>query len=234
MRDRSSIDVGVGKLGPDRLYEAKLRKRYTRMSSEIAIHAAPASRAPKRERGRKRVVDLMAAAAALFVEKGYDATTMTEIAARAGASIGSLYLFFPTKKLLAQAMLTELADKLSARLDGLQARTAGWTAIAIADALFDELSLFLAADPVYAVLIDLPGDDGWRQPVRARRRSQIGALFAHANPALPPGQPERLALIVPQLMRITLMLGAERPGSAEAVLAELRAMLRHHLAWPPA
>jgi AcrR family transcriptional regulator len=39
----------------------------------------------------------MAAAAALFVEKGYDAATMTEIAARAGASIGSLDLFVPTK-----------------------------------------------------------------------------------------------------------------------------------------
>jgi AcrR family transcriptional regulator len=36
------------------------------------------------------VAALIAAASAVFLEKGYDAATMTEIAARAGASIGSL------------------------------------------------------------------------------------------------------------------------------------------------
>ena len=59
------------------------------MSSGIANTATPGksgagrSRAPQRQRGKLRVASLTAAAAALFVEKGYDATTMTEIAARA-------------------------------------------------------------------------------------------------------------------------------------------------------
>ncbi len=198
----------------------------------MASDPAPASRAPQRQRGRDRVAALMAAATALFVEKGYDMTTMTEIAAQAGASIGSLYLFFPTKPVLAQAIMTELADTLSTRLDALQARTAGGTAATLADALFDELSLFLAVHPVYVALIDLPGDDAWKHAVRARRRSQIAALFAQANPALPVGQPERLAVIVPQLMRITLVLTGEAPPLRDAVLEELRAMLRHHLGWP--
>jgi AcrR family transcriptional regulator len=180
------------------------------------------------------VAGLLAAAAALFVERGYDATTMTEIAARAGAAIGSLYLFFPTKQALAQALATELAEALSLRLDALQARTAGWTAVAIADALFAELLAFLAAHPVYAVLVDLPGDDGWRHAVRARRRSQIAALFAHSRPPLPDGQPDRLAVIVPQLMRITMLLSSEALPMRDAVLDELRGMLRHHLAWPAA
>ncbi len=189
----------------------------------------PVSRAPRRARGRKRVTDLMSAAAALFVEKGFDGTTMTEIAARAGASIGSLYLFFPTKQLLAQAMLLALADTLSDRLDAVQARSAGWTAVAIGEALFDALSSFLAENPVYGVLVDMPGDDRGKQPIRARRRAQIGALFAQARPALPPGQAERLALIVPQLIRITLLLSGEAPQLRDPVLQEVRAMLRHHL-----
>ncbi len=172
----------------------------------------------------------MAAAAGLFVEKGYDAATMTEIAARAGASIGSLYLFFPTKPLLAQSMLTELAEVLSARLDALQARSAGWSAVALAEALFDELTAFLVQHPVYAALIDLPGEDGWRDAVRVRRRRQIAALFSQSDPALPPGQPERLAVIVPQLIRMTMLLGTEPEALREGVLAELRAMLKHHLA----
>ena len=187
------------------------------------------SRLPQRQRGRDRVAALMAAAATLFVEKGYDATTMTEIAARAGASIGSLYLFFPTKPVLAQSMLTELAEALSGRLDALQAGSAGWSAVALAEALFDQLADFLVQHPVYTVLIDLPGDDGWRNTVRLRRRQQIAALFSQADPPLPPGQPERLAVIVPQLIRMTMLLGNEPEALRHGVLAELRAMLRHHL-----
>ncbi len=200
------------------------------MSSPIASNPALPSRAPQRRRGHARVAGLMAAAAALFVEKGYEATTMTEIAARAGASIGSLYLFFPTKPALANAMLAGLGDDLSTRLDALRDRSHGWAAAAIADALFDELTLFLAEHPVYGALIDLPVDDGWRQVLRARRRELIAALFAQADPPLPPGQAERLALIVPPLMRIAL--AGESPPMREAVAEELRAMLRHHFEWP--
>ena len=200
------------------------------MSSGSATLPNPASRVPQRRRGRDRVAGLTAAAAALFVEKGYEATTMTAIAARAGASIGSLYLFFPTKPALAHTMVMEMADQLSDRLDGLRARVAGAAAPAIADALFRELAAFLAAHPAYGALIDLPGDDGWKQAVRTRRRNQIAALFAQASPPLPAGQPERLAAIVPHLMRIVMVAS----GEAEAITAELRAMISHHLRWPPA
>ena len=36
----------------------------------------------------------MEAGVAVFTEKGYDAATMSEIAARSGTAIGSLYRFF--------------------------------------------------------------------------------------------------------------------------------------------
>lgn len=187
----------------------------------------PGPRAPQRQRGRDRVAGLLAAAASLFVEKGYDATTMTEIAGRAGGSIGSLYLFFPSKPALAQALLLSLAEQLGARVEGLQAQVEGRPPAFIADALFGELSHFLAANPVYAALMDLPGEDGWRQQVRARRRQQIAALFAQARPALPPAQAERMAVIVPQMMRIALTGSDTLPR--QALMDELRLMLRAHL-----
>ncbi len=188
------------------------------------------SRAPQRQRGRERVAALQAAAAQLFVEKGFDGTTMTEIAARAGASIGSLYLFFPTKQVLAQTMLAELADEVSVLLDGLLVASRGWAATRIADSVFDELSRFLGNHPEYAVLIDVRGDNSLRQTVRTRRRSQIAALFAQAEPKLPEGQPERLAVIVPELMRLNMVLSGDGTLAArDAMIAELRAMLRHHL-----
>ncbi len=191
--------------------------------------ASAMPRNPQRQRGRDRVAKLIAAATALFLEKGYDATTMTEIAAKAGASIGSLYLFFPTKLVMATAILTELADVLTQTFDALLARSAGWPAARIADALFEELSGFLTTHPVYAALIDVPGEGNWRQMVRMQRRAQIAALFAQALPPLPAGQAERLALIVPQLMRITMVLRGEAPSLQLGVLEELRLMLHNHL-----
>src|ERR1700761_8958047 len=79
--------------------------------------SAQKPRMPQRERGRARVAALMASAAQVFEEKGFEAATMTEIAARAGASIGTLYLFFPTKTAVARAILTETAEELSRRLE---------------------------------------------------------------------------------------------------------------------
>lgn len=198
------------------------------MASEKSSATVPQPRAPQQKRGRDRVAALMAAAAELFVEKGFDATTMTEIAAKAGAAIGTLYLFFPTKQAMAQAILAQNAEALSAELDDLRDRTQGMSAAAIADLLFARLGAFMAGHPAYSALLDLPGDDGWRRAMRGRRRSQIATLFAAADPPLPAGQAERLAVIVPQLMRIPLTLIGEK-RLRDGVLEELRLMLSRHL-----
>lgn len=201
-----------------------------RMASQKASGKSdPATaRAPRRARGRARVAALMAAGTGLFVEKGFAAATMTEIAARAGAAIGTLYLFFPTKEALAQSILAESADDLSAALEALGERCRGLPPAAIADALFEVLGAFLRRRPAYSALLELPGDDGWRHGVRARRREQIAALFSGAEPALSAARAERLAVIVPQLMRIPVTLRGER-HLRDGILEELRLMLHRHL-----
>src|SRR6185369_11500135 len=101
-----------------------------RMSSQKARAKAkrtPAARSPTRRRGRDRVAALMAAARAVFIEKGTDAATMTEIAARAGAAIGSLYQFFPTKEALADAVHVAEAEAMLTELEALRRAVAGKT-----------------------------------------------------------------------------------------------------------
>jgi hypothetical protein len=68
---------------------------------------------PRRARGHARVAALLEAAGIEFAEKGYEAATMTAIAARAGASIGSLYQFFPTKDQIAGALLKSYVNMLA-------------------------------------------------------------------------------------------------------------------------
>ncbi|MGN6551350.1 MAG: hypothetical protein ACTHJ3_15870, partial [Pararhizobium sp.] len=104
----------------------------------------------------------------------------------------------------------------------------GLAADVIADRLFSVLGGFLAAYPAYSALLDLPGEEGWRRAVRTRRRQQIAALFTQSSPALPPEEAERLAVIVPQLMRIPLALDGEK-RLREGVIEDLRTMLVRHL-----
>ena len=63
---------------------------------------------PKRERRKQhRPGELLEAALDLFVEKGFAATRAEEVAARAGVSKGTLFLYFPSKEELFKAVVRE-------------------------------------------------------------------------------------------------------------------------------
>lgn len=63
---------------------------------------------PKRERRKDaRPSELMEAALSLFVEKGFAATRVEEVAQRAGVSKGTLFLYFPSKVDLFKAVVRE-------------------------------------------------------------------------------------------------------------------------------
>lgn len=62
---------------------------------------------PRRRRKEARPSELTAAALALFVEKGFAATRLEEIAIRAGVSKGTLYLYFDSKEALFKAVIQE-------------------------------------------------------------------------------------------------------------------------------
>jgi TetR/AcrR family transcriptional regulator len=63
---------------------------------------------PRRERRKEsRPGELLDAALALFVEKGFAATRVEEVAARAGVSKGTLFLYFPSKEDLFKAVVRE-------------------------------------------------------------------------------------------------------------------------------
>ena len=65
---------------------------------------------PQPKRGRRKEArpgELLAAALDLFVEKGYAATRVEEVAALAGVSKGTLFLYFPSKEDLFKAVVRE-------------------------------------------------------------------------------------------------------------------------------
>ncbi|MDP9900046.1 TetR/AcrR family transcriptional regulator [Variovorax ginsengisoli] len=64
-------------------------------------------RAKRERRKEARPGELIAAALDLFVEKGFAATRAEEVAARAGVSKGTLFLYFKNKEELFKAVVTE-------------------------------------------------------------------------------------------------------------------------------
>ena len=90
---------------------------YITNQSVINMHAlknisANDDTAPKRERRKEaRPQELLDAALTLFVDKGYAATKVDEVAAMAGVSKGTLFLYFDSKEDLFKAVIrANLAD----------------------------------------------------------------------------------------------------------------------------
>ncbi|MBP7565912.1 MAG: TetR/AcrR family transcriptional regulator [Burkholderiaceae bacterium] len=65
------------------------------------------TRAKRERRKEARPGELLQAALDLFVEKGFAATRSEEVAARAGVSKGTLFLYFPSKEELFKAVVRE-------------------------------------------------------------------------------------------------------------------------------
>jgi AcrR family transcriptional regulator len=66
----------------------------------------PAGRRPKfRRRAEARPDEVLDAALALFIEKGFAATRVEDIARRSGISKGSVYLYFPSKEAIIEGLV---------------------------------------------------------------------------------------------------------------------------------
>ena len=81
--------------------------------------------APVRQRRKEaRPQELLDAALELFVEKGFSATRAEEVAARAGVSKGTLYLYYPSKEDLLKAVIEQ---RLSSEIAAGAAEAASFT-----------------------------------------------------------------------------------------------------------
>jgi AcrR family transcriptional regulator len=203
------------------------------MSSQKSTTSdAIAMREPRRQRGRVRVAALLQAGAAVFAEKGYEATTMTEVAARAGASIGSLYQFFPSKEALADALLAGYGEQVLAGLQAVEAQAARLPVPDLADALID-LLLGLKQERVAALALIEARRDAAAQPLKLRDtlRAGVARILTLRAPGLPPERAMAMAIVVLLQMKAAAALGTE-PGltARAAALAELRRMTRLYLA----
>lgn len=189
---------------------------------EAADGAAAPGRAPTQQRSRDRVERLLAVAARLIAARGSDALRMSEVAEKAGVSIGSLYQYFPDKG----AVIRTLAERYNAQ---------GRACIAEALApVYDKAGLRRAfaglVDTYYALFLKEPvmrdiwsgiqADKALQEIDRADSRANgavLAAAMARARPRADRAALEHAAFLVMQLGEATMRLAVSvhrREGDA--------------------
>lgn len=185
---------------------------------------------PKLERGRLRVAAIMEAGIEVLTEKGYDGATMTEIAARSGTAIGSLYRFFPSKESLANALLAQYAGQTMSRLEDFGKQTATMTLEDIADALVDfMLSLQAQRSYALALISGAKGSDEKRVEFRHAMRACIADILRKALPALGKSKADVMSIVLLQLLKGMATSSEERPDARYPMIAEMRLLVRTYL-----
>ncbi|MFP5450351.1 MAG: TetR/AcrR family transcriptional regulator, partial [Thermoleophilia bacterium] len=98
------------------------------LSTTLLAASAPIRNEPVQARSTARLAALLDSAAAVIDEIGYERLTTAMVADRAGASIGTVYRYFPDRIAVLQALAARNSERLLERLVGELASDAHATA----------------------------------------------------------------------------------------------------------
>jgi AcrR family transcriptional regulator len=87
-------------------------------------HAPPLAGRKKKGEGQQRRTEILDAAKQLFVEHGYNATTIRRIAGRVGISSTGLYVYFPDKNAILAEICETTFESLIEELDEVRRKSA--------------------------------------------------------------------------------------------------------------
>jgi AcrR family transcriptional regulator len=198
------------------------------MSSPSELHA----KAPQRRNGMLRVAAILKAAAAVISEKGYQAATMAEIAARSDTKIGSLYRFFPNKEVLANALIAHYHEGVHRAFDELDSRIQSISLSILADTLLDLMvDIKKDAAPTIKRLLEIPEVQSVKRGEFSQSISKhIVRTLTLRSPGLSADTAQDMAVVILGNMKTMAAFSdvadqSVRPGAIE----ELREMTRLYL-----
>jgi AcrR family transcriptional regulator len=190
----------------------------------------PARRTPQQERGERRLAQLLEAAASVMAEAGYDAATMTEIAERANASIGTLYQYFPDKEAIVRALRQQYVDEFEVLWVPLKAEVSKLSLRQLVDRFFDIIIDYFEKRPAYFPVLNAPGTFKRDPAARNRLRGHFVALFRERRPGMTPEAALRIANVTVQVFKAMHPLYADASGSEkDKIVQEFKLLLLNYL-----
>ncbi|MFF5725958.1 TetR/AcrR family transcriptional regulator [[Kitasatospora] papulosa] len=196
-------------------------------------------RVPVQQRSADRLARILDAGAALLDEAGYEQLSTRAVADRAGVPIGSVYRFFPNKRVLVDALaernLEVYAGRVVARLEGIPERE--WRAAI--DAVLDEYLAMKRSVPGFA-LVDFgppaptagPLDEEANRRVAGRLTELLSGHLGRGRDGAPGDAALlRTVLVCVQAADALLQLAFRTdPVGDPDLIAETRTLLRAYLA----
>jgi AcrR family transcriptional regulator len=192
-------------------------------------------RVPRQQRSRERVESILGAAHDLIVEAGSDALTMTDVAARAGVPIGSVYQYFPDKPAILRELALRFMQRVRATLaEGLADVRDKRDAIARLDALLDGYYQLFVSEPDSRDIWASTQSDKQLQQLDIDDSRMNGELIAgalrHLVTRRDHARLDSVCLLFAHLAgaaaRLALAVGGDE---GDALMVELRQVVRHHL-----
>jgi AcrR family transcriptional regulator len=191
------------------------------MSSYFAV----APKVPSQERGERRVAELLEAAEAVIAETGYEAATMSAIAERAGAAIGSLYQFFPNKACITQALRIEYGRRFGALLAPLVASARSLNREDLVGHLIELTVRFVDAHPALPALLDAPRVTRSPAAMRNALRDRLAAVLLAQSPKLAKDKALRMGTVTLHVIKAMNQLYAELPSAERRKIVQEFKML---------
>jgi AcrR family transcriptional regulator len=148
------------------------------MSTEQVADADPAPPGRIERKRGKRIQEILATAAALFGERGYDAVSLEDVADRLDVTKGSLYYYFASKDELVTAAIETLGNDWTARLEGLLAGESGAPAERLRALVREHIGIAVREYPAALRLFLAPQDWPAAQQARIKElRRRHDAVF---------------------------------------------------------
>ena len=136
-----------------------------------AVDPVPAAAARRRGRPGYDRDEVLAAAVALFNEQGYDATSVSDLAARLGLTKSAMYHHFSSKEQLLEMALERGARRPRGRARASPRRSAGTAAERLHFVLRAAVQVLLDRLPYVTLLLRVRGNSDVERAALERRRA---------------------------------------------------------------
>jgi AcrR family transcriptional regulator len=172
------------------------------------------------ERGARRVAELLQAAEAVIAGAGYEAATMSAIAERAGAAIGSLYQFFPSKACITQALRTEYAKQFDAMYAPLAKMAGTLNREELVSHLIDLTVEFVETHPALPAMLDAPRSTRAPSAIRKVLQERFASILLAQSPRLAKPTALRMGTVTLHIVKALNQLYVELPRRERAQMVE--------------
>lgn len=198
------------------------------------IHASLIRNEPMQARSTARLAALLDAAAVVVDEIGYERLTTAMVAEGAGASIGTVYRYFPDRIAVLQAVAARAVERFSEKARSVVGDTKHTTWLQIIDGLLDAYEAAFRSEPAFASLrfgdsIDLRP----REQEHTGLRTVVNDFAPHFASRFPFMDDEALRLRIELAFTIADAVFARafrnNPKGDAAIIAEGRRLAREFL-----